>query len=362
MTVLVLNGGSTSLKVALLGDGLDRRWSMPTGEVAGFLDRIDDEAAGRPIGGVGHRVVHGGDRYGPPCRITPEVLADLRALSPTDPVHLPLEIALIEEVARRRPRLPQVACFDTAFHASLPLVARLLPLPRRLFDQGVRRYGFHGLSYQWSLRQIERQAGPDAARGRLVLAHLGGGASLAAVRDGRCADTTMGFSPAAGVPMATRSGDVDPGLVAYLARTEGMSAERFARMATEESGLLGVSGTTGDMRALAAAADADGRAAEAIALFCYEVKKRIGAFAAALGGLDRLVFTGGIGEHAPDVRRRICEDLEFLGIALDSERNLRGDPIISSARGRVIVQVIAADEEAMVAEGVRAVLGAEKNG
>jgi acetate kinase len=239
-------------------------------------------------------------------------------------------------------------------------VARLLPLPRRLADKGVRRFGFHGLSYQWLLAEVARQWGPAAARGRLVFAHLGGGASLAAVRDGQSLDTTMGFSPAGGIPMATRSGDIDPGVVAYLARAEGMGAEEFAAMASERSGLLGISGTSGDLRELSARAPTDPRAVEAVELFCYEVKKRIGAFAAALGGIDRLVFTGGIGQHAAEVRARVCQGLEFLGIVLDPGRNAAHEAVISTADAAVSVQVIATDEERMVLEGVRAVMDQER--
>jgi acetate kinase len=222
----------------------------------------------------------------------------------------------------------------------------------------VRRFGFHGLSYQFLLTEIARQWGARAARGRLVLAHLGGGASLAAVHEGRSLDTTMGFSPSGGIPMGTRSGDIDPGVVAYLARTEGLGAQEFATLASERSGLLGVSGTTGDLRTLLAEAPSDPRAEEAVALFCYEVKKRIGAFAAALGGLDRLVFTGGIGEHSAEIRARACEGLAFLGITIDPERNAANAPVIS--RGPVPVQVIATDEERMVLEGVREVLDRER--
>jgi acetate kinase len=286
------------------------------------------------------------------------VLADLRALAPYDPNHLPRQIALVEAVVGRRADLPQVACFDTAFHASLPTVARLFPLPRRLYQRGVRRYGFHGLSFEWTLAELARRFGPGAARGRLVLAHLGGGASLAAVQDGRSMDTTMGFSPTGGVPMSTRSGDVDPGVMAYLARTEGLTAEGFAALASEQSGLLGISETSGDVRTLLASAAVDPRAEEAIALFCQEVKKRIGAFAAVLGGIDRLVFTGGIGEHSAEVRARACEGLGFLGITLDPARNAAHAPVISAPESPVVVHVIAADEEQVVRDGVLRVLGA----
>jgi acetate kinase len=360
MRALVLNGGSTSVKAALFEAESVRRLAVTGHDVSELLDRVGGEIGWEGLDAVGHRVVHGGERHVRPCRVTGELLGDLRALAPYDPTHLPLQIALLEAVGRRCPALPQVACFDTAFHAGLPAVARLLPLPRRLAERGVRRFGFHGLSYQWLLLEIERQSGPAAARARLVLAHLGGGASLAAVRDGRSVDTTMGFSPTGGIPMATRSGDIDPGVVAYLARTEGLGAEAFAAMASEESGLLGISGTSGDMRELSARAPSDPRAAEAVDLFCYEVKKRIGAFAAALGGIDRLVFTGGIGEHAADVRARVCAGLEHLGIRLDPRRNDAHASVISAADAPVPVQVIPADEERMVLAGVRQVLDEER--
>jgi acetate kinase len=361
MRVLVLNSGSTSVKVAIFDAGQPRRFSV-TGRGAGasLLDRIGAEVDWQSLAAVGHRVVHGGERHTRPCRIDDTVLADVRALSPYDPTHLPAQLALIEEISRLRPDLPQIACFDTAFHASLPAVARMLPLPRRLYQGGVRRYGFHGLSYQWAVDEVARRWGPAAAGGRLVLAHLGGGASLAAVRDGRSVDTTMGFSPAGGLPMGTRSGDVDPGVVAYLARSEGLTAEGFAALASAESGLLGISGISGDLRVLAERSATDPHAAQAIALFCYEVKKGIGAYAAALGGIDRLVFTGGIGEHDAGVRARICEGLGFLGIVLDQQRNARHAPVISAAQAPVAVEVVAADEERMVMQGVLEVLGRQE--
>jgi acetate kinase len=359
MKVLVLNGGSTSVKAAVF-DGASEplRFSVSSPDGARALDEIGGRVDWASLEAVGHRVVHGGERHLAPCRVSRELLADLRELAPFDPTHLPRELDLIEQVGRRRPDLPQVVCFDTAFHATLPAVARLLPLPRRLYQLGVRRYGFHGLSYQWIIEELERRFGAAAARGRLVIAHLGGGASLVAVREGRSLDTTMGFSPTAGIPMATRSGDVDPGVIAFLARREGMTAEQFATMASEQSGLLGVSGTSGDLRALTARAATDPHAAEAIALFCYEVKKRIGAFAAVLGGIDRLVFTGGIGEHAAHVRAAVCQGLEFLGLALDPARNAAHQATVSSEGAAVAVHVLPTDEERVVLAGVLSVLSA----
>jgi acetate kinase len=284
------------------------------------------------------------------------MVEDLHRLSPFDPEHLPEEILLTEAFHRRFPELPQVACFDTAFHHDLPRVARLLPIPRRYEAQGVRRYGFHGLSYAFLMEELARVAGLQAARGRIILAHLGNGASLAAVYEGKSVDTSMGLTPTGGVPMSTRSGDLDPGLLWYLARTEKMSAKQFNEMVNFQSGLLGVSETSADMRDLLAREPQDVRAAEAVALFCYQVKKWIGAFAAALGGLDTLVFAGGIGENAPTVRARICERLRFLGIVLEEERNAANAGVISAAAGRVVVRVMRTDEELMIATTVCRVL------
>ena len=291
-------------------------------------------------------------RYSQPQQVTAAVLAELRRLSPYDPEHLPAEIGLIEAVTRRYPDLAQVACFDTAFHRDMPKVARLLPIPRRYAEMGIRRYGFHGLSYAFLMKELARIGGSDEANGRVILAHLGNGASMAAVRSGKSVDTTMGFTPAAGLPMSTRSGDLDPGLVSYLARTERMSVVQFHEMVNARSGLLGVSDISSDMRDLLARERSDVRAAEAIALFCYQAKKWIGAFAAALGGLDTVVFTGGIGENAPNVRARICEGLGFLGIELDGAPNAAGEPIISKDGSKVRVRVIRTDEEVEIAKSV----------
>jgi acetate kinase len=238
----------------------------------------------------------------------------------------------------------------------MPRVASLLPIPRRYEAQGVRRYGFHGLSYEFLMEELAHLADPAATKGRVILAHLGNGASLAAVRDGKSIDTSMGFTPTAGLVMSSRSGDLDPGLVSYLARTEQMSAAQFQKMVNHESGLLGVSETSSDMRDLLERETQDIRAAEAVALFCYQAKKWIGAFAAALGGLDTLVFAGGIGENAPPVRERICDGLGFLGVELDRERNVKNAPLVSSDTVRVKVRVIHTDEELMIARSTACVL------
>ncbi|CAN5914299.1 acetate/propionate family kinase [soil metagenome] len=308
------------------------------------------------ISAVGHRLVNGGAKYREPQRVTPHLLDALRGISAYAPEHLPFEIALIDLIGARAPVLPQMVCFDTTFHRDMPRVARIVPIPRRFITTGVERYGFHGLSYSFLMEELTRLVGAQAAQGRVILAHLGNGSSLAAVRGGTSIDTSMGFTPAGGVPMSTRSGDLDPGLMWYLARTEHMTAEQFDHMVNHESGLLGVSETSADLRDLLAREGDDVRAAEAIALFCYQVKKWIGSYAAALGGLDTLVFAGGIGENAPVIRARICEGLEFLGLELDHGRNERDEPVISGGASRVDVRVIPTDEELMIAKCVIRVL------
>jgi acetate kinase len=315
------------------------------------LDWLEAQPIFASVTAAGHRVVHG-MRHFEPEPVTPALLSELRRITPYAPDHLPGEIAMIEAISRRHPRLPQVACFDTAFHQAMPRVATLLPIPRRFDAAGVQRYGFHGLSYGYLMEELTRVGDPAASTGRVILAHLGNGASLAAVRDGRSVDTSMGFTPTAGLPMSTRSGDLDPGLVGYLARTDNMTPLQFHHMVNHESGLLGVSETTSDMRDLLAQEADDVRAAEAVALFCYQVKKWIGAFAAALGGVDTLVFAGGIGEHAPLVRERICEGLSFLGIELDASRNAEAANVISTDASRATVRVIRTDEELMIARSV----------
>jgi acetate kinase len=388
--ILTINVGSSSIKFALfdVGESLVRileggieRIGLPdatlrvkgmnqaedfsglviapdhTVAVNALMDWIEERSERYALTAVGHRVVHGGPKYSKPQRITAEMVDELRRLSPFDPEHLPEEILLTEAFHHRFPHLSQVACFDIAFHNDLPRVARLLPIPRRYELQGVRRYGFHGLSYAFLMDEVARLTGVETAQGRVVLAHLGNGASLAAVRDGKSVDTSMSFTPTAGVPMSTRSGDLDPGLLWYLARTEGFDAKRFNEMVNFQSGLLGVSETSSDMRDLLDCESRDVRAAEAIALFCYHIKKWVGAFAAVLGGLDMLVFTGGIGQHAPAVRARICEGLGFLRIELDEKRNAANEEMISAEASRVAVRVIRTDEELMIAKMVCRVLG-----
>ena len=389
-SILTINGGSASIKFAFFDadqklkrilEGRIERIGLPkatflvkglnkadnftrsviapnhTAAVGLLMDWIEERIQRGELTAVGHRVVHGGPKYSEPQRITTEMIAELHQLQPFDPDHLPEEILLTEAFHRRFPNLPQVACFDTAFHHNMPRVAELLPIPRRYEIQGVRRYGFHGLSYAFLIEELARVAGPQAARGRVILAHLGNGASLAAVFRGKSLDTSMGFTPTAGIPMSTRTGDLDPGLVWYLARTEKITAKKFNEMVNFQSGLLGVSETSSDMQDLLVRETEDVRAAEAVALFCYQVKKWIGAFAAALGGLDTLVFAGGIGENAPVVRARICEGLGFLGIELEEKRNATNEAVISATASRVAVRVMHTDEEWMIAKTACRVLG-----
>ncbi len=378
--VLAVNAGSSSLKFAVFDGG-----ESSAKRLAGSVERIGSanasftldadaprevdasdhaaalalvlqtlEARGLAFAAVGHRIVHGGPHYLAPTRVDGALLAELRRISPFDPEHLPAELSLIEAFERARPGLPQVACFDTAFHRDLPRESRLLPIPRKYEGEGIRRYGFHGLSYAYLTRTLAAE--PGGLPARLIIAHLGNGASIAAIRDGRSIDTTMAFTPTAGLPMSRRSGDLDPGLVAYLARTEGMGPPEFHEMVNTRSGLLGISETSSDVRDLLAREAVDGRAADALAVFCHAVKKTVGAYAAALGGLDALVFAGGVGEHAAPLRARICDGLGFLGVALDARRNEAHATVISA--GRVTVRVMRTDEESEIARATTEVLSA----
>ncbi|MEO8017057.1 MAG: acetate/propionate family kinase [Pseudomonadota bacterium] len=379
--VLTLNAGSSSLRFALFQAdepprplirgkieriGLDgARWTVADPRTATpeeqpiaaenhaaaanyLLNWLEARPEAATVCAVAHRVVHGMARRAP-ARVTHELLDELRRFMAFAPEHLPFEIDLIAAIGTRSPALPQVACFDTAFHRGMPAVARRLPIPRRFQTMGIERYGFHGLSYTFLMDELARLNDLAAIRGRVILAHLGNGASLAAVRDGRSIDTSMGFTPASGTMMSTRSGDLDPGLGHYLEQTQQMNAAQFQHMVNHDSGLLGVSETSSDMRDLLAREATDERAAEAIALFCYHAKKWIGAFAAALGGVDTMVFTGGIGENAPLIRERICTGLGFIGIDLDAAANAQSAPVISTPGGRVKVRVIRTDEELVLA-------------
>jgi acetate kinase len=385
--ILTINGGSSSIKFALFEAGSTLRrvlggriegigqpqgsfvvrdqneagnFSRPltapdhTAAVNALIDWMQKIIQGDSLAAVGHRVVHGGPKYWEPQRINPEMLATLRKLISFDTEHLPEEIFLIEAFHQHFPTVPQIACFDTAFHHHMPRVAQLIPIPRRYEAKGVRRYGFHGISCAYIIEELARLAGADAANGRVIVAHLGNGASLTAVRGGKSIDTSMAFTPAAGIPMSTRSGDLDPGMSWYLARTEQMTAKQFHRMVNEESGLLGISETSSDMHELLSREGKDVRAAEAVSLFCYLTKKWIGAFAAALGGLDTLIFSGGVGENSPAIRSRICAGLEFLGVELDQDKNAANAPVIS--KSSISVRVIPTDEELMIAKSVSQVL------
>jgi len=379
--IITINGGSSSIKFAAFCAG-----SEPKREFTGLIERIgtpgtsfsitdssgkqtekrdlqaaDHKAAAEhladwlvqrigqtSIAGIGHRVVHGGVHLVDHQIVTDELMAELKRTQPLDLAHLPREIALIETIGRRMNGVPQVACFDTAFHRDMPTVAKMLPIPRSYYDAGVRKLGFHGLSYSYLMSELQRLA-PREAEGRVILAHLGSGASMAAVRNGKPMDTTMAFTPTAGLVMGTRPGDLDPGLLVYLMRAEKLSPEKMDEFISDRCGLLGVSATSSDMRDLITKRDADSRAAEAVDLFCYQARKWIGALAAAMSGVDALIFSGGIGERSPEVRAGICDGLEFLGLNLDLRANSNATPIISSPNSRIKVRVIPTDEEIMIA-------------
>ncbi len=390
--ILTINGGSSSIKFALyeVGESLKRglcgkidrigasNTILTCNDTGGhqqyshsieasdhrsaaniLFDWLKEQQEFAFVEAVGHRVVHGMKHIQPEI-ITQELLDELHRIRPYDPDHLPREIELIETFRQRSPSWVHVACFDTAFHQTMPRVAKLLPIPRRFDAKGVQRYGFHGLSYAYLVEELARVEDPAATKGRVILAHLGNGASMAAVCDGKSIDTSMGFTPTAGLVMSTRSGDLDPGLAPYLARAEQVNAKQFYEMVNHESGLLGVSETSADMRDLLAQRAVDVRAEEAVALFCYQAKKWIGSFTAALGGLDTLVFSGGIGENAPIVRSQICAGLGFLGVELDEKRNALNVGVISATTSRVMVHVIRTDEELMIARSVKRILGLDK--
>jgi acetate kinase len=323
-----------------------------------LMDWLGEHVDPAGLKAIGHRVVHGGPNYWAPQLLDPAIRQDLHKLTSFDPDHLPLELLMIDTLAQKYPAVPQVACFDTAFHHAMPRLARMVAIPRRYEARGVRRYGFHGLSCAFLVEELERLAGRPAAHGRVILAHLGGGASITAVKGGQSVDTSMGMTPAGGLPMASRSGDVDPGLAWYLERTEKLTASQFNHMVNHDSGLLGISETSGDMQVLLAAQKDDVRAAEAVALFCYQARKTVCAMAGALAGVDTLVFSGGVGEHAAHVRASICEGLGFLGVNLDQTRNAKGEAVISHDDSAVTVRVIPTNENRMIARQVGALLQA----
>jgi acetate kinase len=316
---------------------------------------ILSNGSGKPDA-IGHRMVHGGPRHSFPEAVTPELIASIEELSPYAPEHLPQALKAVRHAGTVMPGVLQVACFDTAFHRSMPSVAQLYPLPEAIRREGVQRYGFHGLSYEYLLSELARLESPEALQGRIILAHLGHGASMAAVRNGRSIETSMGFSPAGGLVMSTRTGDLDPGVILFLLQQDRLSPAEIKEMVNRRSGLFGVSGRSDDMRDLLEAEVSDEPARQAVELFCYQARKYIGSLTAVLGGIDMLVFTGGIGEHSPDVRGRICEGLEFFGIQLDHEKNRMNLPLISHEKGRVSVRVMKTNEELMIVRQTRNIL------
>ena len=322
-----------------------------TAAVEAVFAWLRDHGAQRELDAVGHRVVHGGNRYSEPQPITPTLVQSIEELVPIDPDHLPQALAAMRFVSQTYPALLQVACFDTAFHRHMPQVAQAYALPRHLTDAGLARlarYGFHGLSYEYIMEQLRTEAA-TAADGRVIIAHLGNGASMAAVREGKSVDTTMGFTPTGGLVMSTRSGDLDPGVLLYLLQEQQLTPAALGELVNKRSGLLGVSGSSGDMRDLVTRQSSDADAAAAVELFCYQARKFLGALCTTLGGLDTLVFTAGIGEHQAEIRRRICDGLQFLGIVLDPDRNQAHAPIISRELSGVFVRVMHTDENRMIA-------------
>jgi acetate kinase len=383
--ILCLNSGSSSLKFALywldgtreqrLASGAVERIGLSEGHL--WLRGADDKElvdehhdfpdhtaaveamfiAAEQVGfppavAVGHRVVHGGPNHSAPERVEAPLLADLHRVAAFAPLHLPSAIQGIEAVAARFPGLPQVACFDTAFHRHMPELAQRFPLPRDLWDEGIRRYGFHGLSYEYIVATL----GP-AAQGRLIIAHLGNGASLAAVHNGQPRDTSMGFTPTGGVMMGTRSGDLDPGILIHVIRAKGYDADQLDELVNHQAGLLGVSGLSPDMKTLLEQREHEPHAAQAVELFCYQLRKYIGALTAVLGGLDTLVFTGGIGERAAPVRWETCRELAYLGVALDPQQNAAHAEVISTPGSACTVRVIPTNEDLMIARHTRKLLG-----
>jgi len=336
-------------------DLADQKLSLPDHETAlkTLFAWLQGHAVGKDLHAVGHRLVHGGAVHVKPQRVSAALIEDLKKLVPLAPDHLPDEIKGLEAVGQLSPDLPQVACFDTAFHRSMPEVAQRFALPGPLYHEGLRRYGFHGLSYEYILQELAQEAGAPAAQGRLIVAHLGNGASMAAIEGGRSLDTSMGLTPTGGLVMSTRSGDLDPGVILYLLQEKGMTPAAVNHLINQQAGLLGISGISSDMQDLLAQKDTKTDAALAVNLFCYQARKFIGAFAAALGGLDTFVFTGGIGENSAAIRAMICEPLEFLGIRLDQGLNEGNSPVISRKDSPVTVRVMKTNEELMIARHTR---------
>ena len=388
--ILVINAGSSSIKFSLYlsnGDGKPTLSSKgqveginvaphfvamgPTGEVLSeqrwpadsnlhhedllkhLIDWVEDHLEDATLVAAGHRVVHGGARYAEPVVIDELVIGALEKLIPLAPLHQPHNIAPIRALAKVHPGLTQVACFDTAFHTTNPKVATTFALPRALTEEGVRRYGFHGLSYEYIVRRL-REVAPEKADGKVVVCHLGSGASMCAIDNGRSVASTLGFTAVDGLPMGTRTGNLDPGVILYLLEEKGMNAKQIETLLYKQSGLLGVSGVSNDMRVLLESDDP--HAAEAVDLFCYRIRRELGSLAAAMGGLDALVFTAGIGEHSHPVRQMVCDGAAWLGIELDGAANKAHAPVISTPSSRVPVFVIPTDEEMMIAKHTRAVV------
>ena len=380
--ILTINGGSSSIKFGLFSSALplvrvfggqlerigtpgalltatrDHSSELDTHPVTasnfhdgiqGVLAYLRERIGTSAILGIGHRIVKGGPRLVDNQLITPEVVAELRRMQPLDLDHLPREIALIDAFRMAFPKLPHIACFDTAFHKDLPRIAQLLPIPRHYLDSGVRRFGFHGLSYTYLMSRLVVESGKELANGRVILAHLGSGASMAAVHNGKPIDTTMAFTPTSGLMMGTRPGDLDPGLVVYLMKDQKLTTEDMDKFISERCGLIGVSETSSDMRDLLLSRNRDPRAAEAVQLFCYLAKKHLCALASTLGGVETIVFAGGIGEHSPEIRAGICDGLGFLGLKLDPSRNNLARDVISSDESRVTVRIIPTDEALVIA-------------
>ncbi|HZS25726.1 MAG TPA: acetate/propionate family kinase [Candidatus Angelobacter sp.] len=384
--ILCLNGGSSSLKFAMyrmeeaaeervfsgaieaIGTANGRAWlKTPKAVVADQSGSFPDHAAAikttfaalqqqgvKKPAAAGHRIVHGGPKFTAPQRVDGELRRALKRLISFAPLHLPSQLAMIDAVTAHYPDLPQAACFDTAFHCSMPEVAQRFALPEKFWQQGIKRYGFHGLSYEYVVAKLGKELGH-----RAIIAHLGNGASMVALKDGKPIDTSMGLTPTGGFMMGTRSGDLDPGVLLYLLR-QGNSADQLEALLNHQSGLLGVSGQTSEMKTLLDHQSSDPAAALAVRMFSYQIRKFVGAFAAALGGLDTLVFTGGIGERAAQVRAEVCRNLEHLGIELDDDANASSAAIISRSNSRCLVRVVETDEDLMIARHTRAVLLAAK--
>jgi acetate kinase len=318
-----------------------------------LFDWLKKSSSGKDLAAVGHRIVHGGPKFREPMLLTSDRIRQLGELIPLAPEHLPPELKAIKSVYKFLPHIKQVACFDTGFHRHMPRISQIYPLPMNMWENGIRRYGFHGLSYEYILQELENEEGSEILGDRIIIAHLGNGASMAAIKDSKSVDTTMGFTPAGGLIMGTRSGDIDPGVIVYLEQKKGFNASDINRLINEEAGLKGVSGVSSNMKDLLERVDTEDSVREAVELFCYQARKYLGALTAVLGGLDTLIFTAGIGENSPDIRWRICLYSKYLGIQLDKKKNIKNEGIISSDKSQVTVRVMKTNEELMIARHTR---------